>query len=226
MIQLVAQKTGGSIRQVCAVLGEARSSFYHAATPTPRQVADADLGDLIEAVFRRHRRGGGGDKRGKVDGRARRYGYRRLAEELSDRGVTCAAARAERSETAAHSFLQIKQRQSVASRPSEAGTPLRRRPSSPKPATAEPTSPRPICSPASLCRPFLTAPGPGTLPSSRPATDGSTSPSSSISAPAFTASRSSTITVASCPWRGFTRASRCWRIWISSPAPSPPAACH
>ena len=81
MIQLVAQKTGGSIRKVCAVLGEARSSFYHASTPTATQVADAGLGELIEAVFRRHRR---------------RYGYRRLAEDLSDRGVRCAPARIRR----------------------------------------------------------------------------------------------------------------------------------
>jgi putative transposase len=81
MIQLVAQKTGGSIRKVCAVLGEARSSFYHASTPTATQVADAGLGELIEAVFRRHRR---------------RYGYRRLAEDLCDRGVRCAPARIRR----------------------------------------------------------------------------------------------------------------------------------
>jgi putative transposase len=81
MIQIVAQKTGGSVRQVCAVLGEARSSFYHAATPTATQVADTALGELIEAVFRRHRR---------------RYGYRRLAQDLSDRGVTCAPARIRR----------------------------------------------------------------------------------------------------------------------------------
>jgi putative transposase len=81
MIQIVAQKTGGSVRKVCAVLGEARSSFYHAATPTATQVADTGLGDLIEAVFRRHRR---------------RYGYRRLAQDLSDRGVTCAPARIRR----------------------------------------------------------------------------------------------------------------------------------
>ena len=81
MIQLVAQKTGGSIRKVCAVLGEARSSFYHASTPTATQVSDLHLGDLIETVFRRHRR---------------RYGYRRLREELCDRGVTCAPARIRR----------------------------------------------------------------------------------------------------------------------------------
>jgi transposase InsO family protein len=81
MIELIAQKTGGSIRQVCAVLGEARSSFYHASSPTATQVADVGLGELIETVFRRHRR---------------RYGYRRLAEELSDRGVICAPARVRR----------------------------------------------------------------------------------------------------------------------------------
>jgi putative transposase len=81
MIEVVAQKTGGSIRKVCAVLGEARSSFYHASSPTATQVADADIGGLIEAVFRRHRR---------------RYGYRRLAQELSDRGVICAPARIRR----------------------------------------------------------------------------------------------------------------------------------
>ena len=81
MIQSIAQKTGGSIRKVCVVLGEARSSFYDASTPTATQVADAGMGDLIEAVFRRHRR---------------RYGYRRLSQELSDRGVTCAPARIRR----------------------------------------------------------------------------------------------------------------------------------
>jgi transposase InsO family protein len=81
MITLIAQKTGGSIRRVCKVLEEARSSFYHAATPTATQVADTSLGELIETVFRRHRR---------------RYGYRRVGEELSDRGVTCAPARVRR----------------------------------------------------------------------------------------------------------------------------------
>jgi putative transposase len=81
MIQLLAQQTGGSIRQVCAALGEARSSFYHAASPTATQVADARVGDLIETIFRTHRR---------------RYGYRRLSQELSDQGVTCAASRVRR----------------------------------------------------------------------------------------------------------------------------------
>ena len=81
MIELIALKTGGSIRKVCAVLGVARSSFYHAATPTATQVADRSIGELIETVFRRHRR---------------RYGYRRLAQELADHGVICAPARIRR----------------------------------------------------------------------------------------------------------------------------------
>ena len=81
MIARLAQETGGSVRQVCRVLEEPRSSFYHAATPTVTQTADASLGDLIETAFHDHRR---------------RYGYRRLGEELSDRGVTCAPARIRR----------------------------------------------------------------------------------------------------------------------------------
>lgn len=81
MIEQIAQKTGGSIRKVCAVLGAARSSFYHAATPTPTQLADEGIGELIEVVFKRHRK---------------RYGYRRIKEELADRGVLCAPARIRR----------------------------------------------------------------------------------------------------------------------------------
>lgn len=81
MIQSLSKKTGASIRKVCAALGEARSSFYHAAKPTATQLADAQIGELIEAIFRRHRR---------------RYGYRRILAELSDQGVVCAAVRVRR----------------------------------------------------------------------------------------------------------------------------------
>jgi len=81
MIQLIAQQTGGGIRQVCKVLGVPRSSFYQAATPTATQVADVGMGDLIETVFQRHRK---------------RYGYRRVGDELADQGVTCAPARVRR----------------------------------------------------------------------------------------------------------------------------------
>jgi putative transposase len=81
MIELIAHQTGTSLRKVCAVLGFARSSFYHAATPTKTQRADSTLGDLLESVFRHHRR---------------RYGYRRLGADLADRGLTCAPARVRR----------------------------------------------------------------------------------------------------------------------------------
>jgi putative transposase len=81
MIELLAKKTGTSVRKVCAVLGESRSSFYHAAAPTKTQVADLQMGSLIETVFRRHRR---------------RYGYRRVVAELADRQVVCGPARVRR----------------------------------------------------------------------------------------------------------------------------------
>lgn len=81
MIIQLAQQTGAGIRRVCAVLEQPRSSFYHAAKPTATQVTDLQLGDLIESLFRHHRR---------------RYGYRRLRAELADRGVTCGAARIRR----------------------------------------------------------------------------------------------------------------------------------
>jgi transposase InsO family protein len=81
MITQIIESTGGSVRQVCSALGLARSSFYHAAAPTPSQLADQRIGELIDAVFKRHRR---------------RYGYRRIREELADRGVVCAPARIRR----------------------------------------------------------------------------------------------------------------------------------
>jgi putative transposase len=81
MIERIALETGGSVRKVCAVLGVPRSSFYHAAKPTSTQIANAHLGALIENLFRHHRK---------------RYGYRRLREELSDRGFKCAPARIRR----------------------------------------------------------------------------------------------------------------------------------
>jgi len=81
MIQSVAHQAGASLRKVCAVLGLPRSSFYHAAAPTPRARAEVQIGELVETIFKRHRR---------------RYGYRRLAQELADQGVVCAPARLRR----------------------------------------------------------------------------------------------------------------------------------
>jgi len=81
MIDAIRQATGCGIRQICASLQVPRSSFYHAASPTATQSEDRRIGDLIEAIFKRHRR---------------RYGYRRIAEELSDAGVVCAPDRIRR----------------------------------------------------------------------------------------------------------------------------------
>lgn len=81
MIQRLARSTGGSVRQICATLGMPRSSYYHAAQPTATQRCDQEIGALIEAIFKRHRR---------------RYGYRRIAQELADQGVVCAPQRIRR----------------------------------------------------------------------------------------------------------------------------------
>jgi transposase InsO family protein len=81
MIDDIHQATGHGIRPICASLQVPRSSFYHAASPTPTQSEDRRIGDLIEAIFKRHRR---------------RYGYRRIGEELSDAGEVCAPDRIRR----------------------------------------------------------------------------------------------------------------------------------
>jgi transposase InsO family protein len=81
MIDDIHQATGHGIRRICATLGVSRSSYYHAAAPTPMQSSDEAIGLEIEVVFKRHRR---------------RYGYRRIRDELADQGITCAPARVRR----------------------------------------------------------------------------------------------------------------------------------
>lgn len=81
MILVIQQATGASRRQICQTLGWSRSSFYHAATETLTRLSDRELGDQIEAIFRRHRR---------------RYGYRRLWHELRDHEGVCAPHRVRR----------------------------------------------------------------------------------------------------------------------------------
>jgi hypothetical protein len=81
MIEDLGQATGYGIRQICASLKVPRGSFYHAASPTATASADRRIGELIAAIFTRHRR---------------RYGDRRIAEELSDAGVVCAPDRIRR----------------------------------------------------------------------------------------------------------------------------------
>jgi putative transposase len=81
MIDSIRQDTGCSIRLICSTLGLPRSSYYHAAIPTPTQLGDKKIGGRIEEVFWRHRR---------------RYGYRRIYEELLDQDVQCSTDRVRR----------------------------------------------------------------------------------------------------------------------------------
>jgi transposase InsO family protein len=81
MITNIRQSTGHGIRPICTALRVPRSSYYHAAELSPTQRSDEQIGDMIEAIFKRHRR---------------RYGYRRIWDELSDQEVVCAADRVRR----------------------------------------------------------------------------------------------------------------------------------
>jgi transposase-like protein len=81
MILQLHHQTGGSIRQICQALDLPRSSFYHAAQATPSQHEDVRLGRLIKEIFQRNRR---------------RYGYRRIQDELRDHAIPCAASRLRR----------------------------------------------------------------------------------------------------------------------------------
>ncbi len=81
MITAIHQSTGHGLRTICAALKVPRSSYYHAAAPTPRALSDKELGPPLEAIFRHHRR---------------RYGYRRVWKEMQAKGHTCAPDRVRR----------------------------------------------------------------------------------------------------------------------------------
>jgi putative transposase len=81
MIEDIRQSTGHGIRPICNALGVPRSSYYHAAQATPTQQSDQHIGELIEEIFKRHRR---------------RYGHRRIWKELADHDVVCAPDRVRR----------------------------------------------------------------------------------------------------------------------------------
>ncbi len=81
MIEDIRHLTGHGIRPICEILGVPRSSYYHAAQPTPTQRSDEQLGDMIQVIFKRHRR---------------RYGYRRIWDDLADQKVVCASERVRR----------------------------------------------------------------------------------------------------------------------------------
>lgn len=81
MIDDIDRATGHGIRRICEVLRVPRSSYYHASGPTATELSDQAVGEQIEAIFKRHRR---------------RYGYRRIRDELADLGITCGPARVRR----------------------------------------------------------------------------------------------------------------------------------
>ena len=81
MIHTIHLKTQHSIRRICSVLELSRSGFYNAQIETDRQQEDKILADQIERVFRSHKR---------------RYGYRRIVDELTDEGFTCSPERVRR----------------------------------------------------------------------------------------------------------------------------------
>lgn len=69
MIDDIHEMTKCSIRRICAVLDLPRSSYYDAQTESPRRKEDTVLSGHIERIFRLHKR---------------RYGYRRIVQELAD----------------------------------------------------------------------------------------------------------------------------------------------
>jgi putative transposase len=81
MIGQIHHETGHGIRSICTVLGAPRSSYYHAANPTATELSDQEIGEVIERIFHRHRR---------------RYGYRRIWQDLNEAEILCAPARVRR----------------------------------------------------------------------------------------------------------------------------------
>ncbi|WP_373653605.1 IS3 family transposase [Schlesneria sp. DSM 10557] len=72
----IAQSSSAQTSVVCEVLGVSRSAYYawRERTPSERESRDTRLAQQIQAIFWNHRR---------------RYGARRIAEELADQGEIC-----------------------------------------------------------------------------------------------------------------------------------------
>jgi transposase InsO family protein len=79
-VEAIARDVRAAAANVCEVLGVSRSAYYAwlVAEPGVREREFADLTPSIVAVFWRHRR---------------RYGARRIAQELKDRSIVCSARR-------------------------------------------------------------------------------------------------------------------------------------
>lgn len=81
MIERISEKTGASTRRICRVLELPRSSYYQASKPTKTELEDRQIGDQIEKIFHKH---------------LRRYGYRRIHDDLKELQIRCGPARVRR----------------------------------------------------------------------------------------------------------------------------------
>lgn len=81
--QAVGQSQVASVSQICEVLEISRSAYYAwlEASVTKRELEDRELVTKVQEVFIHHRQ---------------RYGSRRIAAELSERGIACGRRRASR----------------------------------------------------------------------------------------------------------------------------------
>lgn len=75
-MEALATANTASVSEVCRILDVSRSAYYawRQAEPTTRQESDKELLPLVRTIFQKHRR---------------RYGARRIAEELHDLGQAC-----------------------------------------------------------------------------------------------------------------------------------------
>jgi transposase InsO family protein len=81
MIAQLQKQTGESVRFICKVLQLPRSSYHHGAKTTPSQLKDQHDAKLVKDIFQQNRR---------------RYGHRRIVEELADHHVHCGPRRVRR----------------------------------------------------------------------------------------------------------------------------------
>jgi putative transposase len=79
-VETIAGDAALPVAKICNVLDVSRAAYYawRDGAPSPRDQEFAALAEVVRAIFWRHRR---------------RYGARRIAAELADRGVVCSPRR-------------------------------------------------------------------------------------------------------------------------------------
>jgi transposase InsO family protein len=79
-VEAIVETNVASVCEVCDTLGVCRSAYYawRRAMPTVREADDLQLAPLVRTIFKRHQR---------------RYGTRRIVEELRDEGQVCGRRR-------------------------------------------------------------------------------------------------------------------------------------